>query len=68
MVYVDKKSRLVTQWDFYRKAADAEPRFQIPWEGYAQHGLIQLSGDRGKSALTDIEVLEALPVGTLTEF
>jgi len=68
LVYVDKTSRLVTQWDFYTNATDAEPRFQIPWEAYTQHGLIQLSGGRGKNALTDIEVLEALPDGTLTEF
>ena len=68
LVYVDKQSRLVTQWDFYTNATDAEPRFQIPWEGYAQHGLIKLSGGRGKYALTDIAVLEALPTGTLTEF
>ncbi|MFK7982460.1 MAG: hypothetical protein AB8G86_20935, partial [Saprospiraceae bacterium] len=68
LVYVDKKSRLVTQWDFYGKADDAEPRFQIPWDGYTQHGLIQLSGGRGKYALTDIEVMEKLPTGIFTEF
>jgi len=68
LVYVDKTSRLVTQWDFYTKAADEAPRFQIPWDGYAQHGLLQLSGGRGKYALTDIEILEKLPNGTLTDF
>lgn len=68
LVYVDKTSRLVTQWDFYGKAADTEPRFQIPWDGYTQHGLIQLSGGRGKYALTDIQVMEKLPAGALTEF
>ncbi|MEM1121442.1 MAG: hypothetical protein AAGJ18_13405 [Bacteroidota bacterium] len=68
LIYVDKNSRLVTQWDFYVKASDKEPRFQIPWEGYTQHGNIQLSGGRGKYALTDIQVLETLPTGTLTVF
>lgn len=67
LVYVDKTSRLVTQWDFYANATDDEPRFQIPWEGYTQYGLIKLSGGRGKYALTDIEVLDVLPAGTLTE-
>lgn len=67
LVYVDKSSRLVTQWDFYTNATDAEPRFQIPWEGYTQHGLIQLSGGRGKYALTDIEVLTTMPT-TLKAF
>ncbi len=67
LVYVDKVSRLVTQWDFFTNATDEEPRFQAPWEGYAPHGLIKLSGGRGKYNLTDIEVLETLPAGTLTE-
>ena len=61
LIYVDKTSRLVTQWDFYTNATDAEPRFQIPWTGYTQHGLIKLSGGRGKYALTDIAVLETMP-------
>ena len=30
-VYVDDESRLVTQWDYYPQASDAEPRFQLPW-------------------------------------
>lgn len=67
LVYVDKTSRLITQWVFYTNATDEEPRFQTPWEGYAQHGLIQLSGGRGRNGLTDIEVLEILPEGILTE-
>ena len=67
LVYVDKVSRLVTQWDFYANATDESPRFQGPWEGYAPHGLIKLSGGRGKYNLTDIEVLETLPAGTLTD-
>jgi len=68
LVYVDKNSRLVTQWDFYTNATDEAPRFQIPWEGYTQHGAIKLSGGRGQYALTDIQVMETLPVGTLTAF
>ena len=68
LVYVDKNTRLVTQWDFYTNASDEAPRFQIPWEGYQQFGDIKLSGGRGKYALTDIEVLEALPEGTLFKF
>jgi len=47
LVYVDKASRLVTQWDFYGNATDEAPRFQIPWDGYAPYGSIKLSGDEG---------------------
>lgn len=68
LVYVDQKSRLITQWDFYTNATDSLPRFQIPWTDYAPHGKIKLSGERGKYALTDIQVMEQLPEGVLTDF
>ena len=47
-VYVDKKTRLVTQWDFFRKADDPKPRFSMPWKGYVEVDGILLSEDRGK--------------------
>jgi len=56
LVYVDKETRLISQWDFYKNAADEEPKFQLPWKDYKQYGPINLSGNRGKNALTDIEV------------
>lgn len=68
LVYVDKESNLVTQWDFYTKASDQNPRFQIPWEGYTQHGKILLSGGRGKYNLENIQVLEELPTNFLKAF
>ena len=59
-VYVDKKSKLITQWDFFNDAADPEPRFSTPWEGYKDYNGIKLSGGRGKNALSEIEVSEDL--------
>lgn len=59
-VYVDKKSKLITQWDFFTNATDSEPRFSTPWKGYKEYGGIMLSGDRGRNALTDIMVSESL--------
>ena len=56
LVYVDKTTRLISQWDFYTNATDEEPRFQLPWKDYKTYGPIKLSGDRGKYALTEIEV------------
>jgi len=56
LVYVDKQSHLITQWDYYPSASDDEPKFQIPWNDYQQYGPILLSGDRGKNSLTEIEV------------
>ncbi len=50
-VYVDKKTRLVSQWDFFSKADDPEPRFSMPWKGYVEVDGILLSEDRGKRRL-----------------
>ena len=60
-VYVDRDSKRVVQWDFFADAADAEPRFQIPWANWEPHGRIWLSADRGQRDHSDIAVFDALP-------
>ena len=55
-VYVDKKDRLVNQWAFFTTANDTIPRFVLPWKDYKNHGSILLSGNRGRSKLSEIEV------------
>jgi len=60
-VYVDKGSRLVTQWDFYASRQDSAARFQSPWPNYAQHGDLMLSGGQiAGNKLTDISVSQSL--------
>lgn len=66
LVYVDQDDRLVKQWDFFGNYEDEEPRFSTPWQSYQQHGAILLSGDRGRSQLTDIAVLETVPADAFT--
>ena len=65
-VYVAGDSGLVEQWDFYRQAADEEPRFQIPWHDWRPHGDILLSADRGENDHDGIGVLEQVPEGAFT--
>ena len=60
-VYVDKESRLVTQWDYYPKASDPEPRFRIPWNDWTKHGDILLSADRGERKHENLTCLENVP-------
>jgi len=61
-VYVDKESKLVTQWDFFTNFSDEEARFSTPWKGYKNYqDLILLCGDRGKYALTEIALYNDLP-------
>ncbi len=67
-VFVDKDSRLVTQWQFFRQASDAEPAFTTPWQDYSTYGSILLSGDRGERQLSDIKVLTEAPPGAFTTF
>jgi hypothetical protein len=67
-VYVDPQTHLVSQWDFYSNAADAEPRFALPWQNYQEHGDILLSGDRGERKLTDIAAYTKVPDSVFESF
>jgi len=46
-VYIDKKSKLLVQWNYFRDAADSSPHFFTPWKNYQRFGNILLSNDRG---------------------
>jgi len=48
VVYIDKDSKLLVQWDFYRDAEDPAPHFFVPWKNYQKFGNILLSDDRGE--------------------
>lgn len=63
-VYIDKKSKLLAQWDFYQNAADVEPAFSTPWKNYQRYGNILLSNDRGdgpRKIHVGLGVYDALP-------
>lgn len=61
LVYVDKESRLVTQWDYFRNADDEEPTLSTPWRNWKRYGEILLSDDRGERKMTDVAVLDEAP-------
>jgi len=56
-VWVNPKTNLISQWSFYSKFDDAEPRFITPWKGYKKYRDILLADDRGKYKLTEINVM-----------
>ncbi len=60
-VWVDKESRLVTQWAYYPTVDAEEPRFVNPWADYKKYGNIMLSGNREMAQLSDIMVFDELP-------
>jgi hypothetical protein len=67
-VYVDKESRLVTQWAYFRNAVNEKPDFVTPWNDYRDYGKIKLSGDRGEKKITDIQVMDQVPESAFTSF
>lgn len=47
-VFVDKETKLVTQWSHYRERSDEEPRFTRPMANWQRYGRIMLSDHRGE--------------------
>lgn len=69
-VWVDKQSRLVTQWAYFPKFTDEKPQFINPWNDYKRYGAVLISGDRGRGEvnLLPIEVLTEVPAGTFEKW
>ena len=67
-IFVDKQSYLISQWNFYGKAADTKPRIKTPWTNYQTYGKIKLSSDRGNFKLTDIQVFDNLDDAVFEDF
>ncbi|MCB9082203.1 MAG: hypothetical protein H6555_10875 [Lewinellaceae bacterium] len=68
LIYVDKASKLITQWSYFRSAADQKPNFTTSWGNYQRHGKILLSGDRGERQLSNIAVYDQVPDQAFTLF
>ena len=64
-VYVNPKSYLVTQWDYFEKYTDENPSISNPWDNYLWYGKILLSDDRGtvRGKLANIAVQEQFREG-----
>jgi hypothetical protein len=58
-VFVDRESGLVTQWCYYKLAADSIPRFTLPWTNWTSFGAVKLATGRGKVDVTGIRVSAA---------
>jgi hypothetical protein len=62
LVYVDKVTKLVGQWDYFAKATDEKPRTSTPWTNWQHYGNILLSDERGRGKHTDLAVFDDLPI------
>jgi hypothetical protein len=69
-IFVDKKTRLVSQWSFFRKADDEKPEFENVWSEYMPYGKILLSGSRGREEgkMGDIKASRKIDRKIFTEF
>ncbi|MCJ8166889.1 hypothetical protein MKJ04_18740 [Pontibacter sp. E15-1] len=67
-VFVDKETKLVSQWAYFPSANDTVPAFVMPWQDYKMYDGIKLSGDRGQAKITDIQVLKEVPKEAFTSF
>ncbi|MBK6993735.1 MAG: hypothetical protein IPH31_01955 [Lewinellaceae bacterium] len=68
-VWVDKKTRLVTQWAYFEKFGDEKPALVNAWGGYKQYEKIMLSSERGsRGSLAPIMVSEFVPPGVIEKF
>ena len=61
LIYVDKETKLVGQWDFFEKTTDEKPRTSTPWTNWQRYGNILLSDERGRGKHTDLAVFDELP-------
>jgi len=66
-VFVDKTSKIVVHWDYWKDRAVDEPRSLGPWNAWSKHGNIMLTDDHGRRKHTDVAVLETLPKAVFTD-
>jgi hypothetical protein len=60
-VLVDKQTRLVGEWTFYRAATDSAATFTMPWKDWRRVGSIMLCADHGREADWKLAAYESLP-------
>jgi hypothetical protein len=66
-IWVDKTSKLISQWAFFEKYGDEKPRFTTPWEDYKTAAPIpvKFSGSRGKDrSMEPVATPQTVPSGS----
>ena len=59
LVWFDRGSGLVSQWAYFPKASDAEPKFTLPWTNWTKFGGVMLALGRGRTDVTNARVSTA---------
>ena len=56
LVWIDRETSLVSQWAYFEKATDAEPKFTRPWTNWTAFDGIKIALGRGKFDVTNVRV------------
>jgi hypothetical protein len=56
LVWIDRESGLVSQWAYFEKASDAEPKFTRPWTAWTAYDGIKIAMGRGKFDVTNVRI------------
>lgn len=56
LVWIDRETHMVTQWAYFEKASDAEPKFTRPWNAWTPYGDIKIAMGRGKFEVANVRV------------
>jgi hypothetical protein len=68
-VYVNPSSKLVVQWDYFKKYSDEKPGFSTPWADYRGLGNIMLALNRGEGrSMLPMGVYKSMPDSVFTKF
>lgn len=56
LVWIDRETGMVTQWAYFEKASDTEPKFKRPWTSWTPYGDIKIAMGRGKFDVSNVRV------------
>jgi hypothetical protein len=68
-LYVNPSSKLIVQWDYFKKYSDEKPSMSTPWADYRGLGNIMLALNRGEGRfMTPMGVYKSIPDSAFTKF
>jgi hypothetical protein len=56
LVWIDRETDLVSQWAYFEKATDVEPKFTRPWTAWTPVGDIKIAMGRGRFEVANVRV------------
>ncbi|WP_086929672.1 hypothetical protein [Agarilytica rhodophyticola] len=67
-VFIDKESHFITEFSYYPKVEDKEPKFLLPWKNWRPYGKIMLSDNRGENGMAPLNTFATLPTEIFNQY